>query len=270
MSQPSTATSTPAIYRWTAGDGPIVATAIHAGHEVRPAVAELLALSDAERLREEDPYTDEWVNVGHSKVVGLKSRFEVDLNRAREQAVYQKPEDAWGLNVWKRPLPREVLDESLSYHAAFYERARLELDKLRQRYGRFVVLDLHSYNHRRAGSDRPPDDPNKNPEINVGTGGMDRSRWGKLVDRFMKELHGFDFQGRSLDVRENVRFKGGYFAQWVHTTFPESGCAWAIEVKKFFMDEWTGKPDREVIATIGKALQSTVAGILRELQGGGP
>jgi uncharacterized protein (DUF1810 family)/N-formylglutamate amidohydrolase len=252
---------------WTTGDGPIVATAIHAGHEIRPELHEHIALSDAERLREEDPFTNAWVGIAPSQVIGLRSRFEVDLNRPRDKAVYQKPQDAWGLNVWKHPLPAEIVERSLALHDAFYERAKREFETLRQRYGRFVVLDLHSYNHRRGGSDQPPDDPNQNPEINVGTGSMDRRRWGGLVDRFMKDFRSYDFSGRSLDVRENVRFKGGYFSQWVHSTFPESGCALAIEVKKFFMDEWTGRPDQNLIAAIGKALQSTVAGILTELSG---
>jgi hypothetical protein len=66
-------------------------------------------------------------------------------------------------------------------------------------------------------------------------------------------------------VRENVKFKGGQFPAWVHQTFPGSGCALAIEVKKFFMDEWTGKPDRDLIGAIRDALRSTVPGVLQEL-----
>ena len=30
-----------------------------------------------------------------------RSRFEVDLNRPREEAVYRVPEDCWGLDVWR-------------------------------------------------------------------------------------------------------------------------------------------------------------------------
>ena len=39
--------------RWViaSGDGPIIATAIHAGHELRRQVLELTALTDEERLR---------------------------------------------------------------------------------------------------------------------------------------------------------------------------------------------------------------------------
>ena len=82
------------------GDGPLVAAAIHSGHEVRADIASLLALPRDQRLREEDPYTDHWTAVGHTQIVGTHSRFQVDLNRPRDKAVYRRPEDAWGLQVW--------------------------------------------------------------------------------------------------------------------------------------------------------------------------
>ena len=40
---------------WT---GPVVAAAVHAGHGLRPEIAEAIVLDDAERFREEDPFTD--------------------------------------------------------------------------------------------------------------------------------------------------------------------------------------------------------------------
>ena len=48
---------------WTIRPGPgrVVATAIHDGHDLRPEVAEAVALGDAERLREEDPFTGQAV-----------------------------------------------------------------------------------------------------------------------------------------------------------------------------------------------------------------
>jgi hypothetical protein len=258
------------IFRWSAGDGPIVATAIHDGHAVRPEVAALLALDEAERLREEDPFTARWTDVGDSRVVGLRSRFEVDLNRPREQAVYLRPEDAWGLHCWKSPpLHADVVNRSLAEYDAFYARARRELDRLRSRHGRFVVLDIHSYNHRRAGAGVAFDDPAKNPEVNIGTGTMrDRDRWAPVLDRFIRDLRAFDFRvspSRHLDVRENVKFKGGYFPKWIHETYPDGGCALAVEFKKFFMDEWTGQPDERAIAAIGEALRSTIPDLREEL-----
>jgi hypothetical protein len=81
----------------------------------------------------------------------------------------------------------------------------------------------------------------------------------------MADLRAFDFLGRHLDVRENVKFQGGYFGRWIHRTFPESGCALAIEFKKFFMDEWTGRPDPRQLEAIRQALAATIPGVLEVL-----
>jgi hypothetical protein len=85
------------------------------------------------------------------------------------------------------------------------------------------------------------------------------------VERFIEDLRSFPFPGRTLDVRENVRFRGGNFPGWIHATFPDSVCALTVEVKKFFMDEWTGMPNRSQLRHIRSALESTVPGILEEL-----
>lgn len=247
------------------GQEPIVATAIHDGHELRPEVEALIALEESDRLREEDPYSGIWTSVVTTQMVALRSRFEVDLNRPRERAVYRTPEDAWGLDVWREELPADVIERSLEEYDAFYAEAERICSELERRYGRFVVLDLHTYNHRRAGPEAPPEDPEANPEVNVGTGSLDRERWGGLVDRFMTDLRDHRFLGRQLDVRENVRFQGGYLSRWVHERYPQSGCCLAIEFKKFFMDEWTGKLSPEEYEAIPQALENTLPGLLESL-----
>ena len=245
---------------------PVVAAAIHDGHILRAEVAALTALSDAERLREEDPYTGRWTAVAGTRVVGLVSRFEVDLNRPRDKAVYRVPADAWGLNVWKSELPEDIYQRSLAEYDNFYEGMSKLLTALTIRYGRLVILDLHSYNHRRNGPDGPPADEAANPQVNIGTGTLNRELFGSVVDRFMKDLRGYDFPGGKLDVRENVKFQGGYFSRWVHEKFPASVGVIAVEFKKFFMDEWSGEPEMTAIDAIEQALASTVPGITEELQ----
>jgi len=247
------------------GDGPLVAAAIHDGSAVRAEVAELLAIGESERFYEEDPYTGAWTSAAPTRIVVSRSRFEVDLNRPRDQAVYLTPDDAWGLDVWKAGPSIEVVERSLAQYDAFYRQVRLVLEMLVERHGRLVVFDLHSYNHRREGPGRPAADGRENPDVNVGTGSLDRARWARVVDRFAAALGSFDFLGRRLDVRENVRFRGGQFSRWIHATFPESVCCLAIEVKKFFMDEWTGRADPGAVHAMGRALAASGAGVVEEL-----
>ena len=70
---------------------------------------------------------------------------------------------------------------------------------------------------------------------------------------------------RPLDVRENVRFRGGPLSRWVHAAFPGQACCLAVEVKKFFMDERTGELDEAVSAGVREALAATVPGVLDEI-----
>jgi N-formylglutamate deformylase len=244
------------------GTSPLVATAIHDGHALRPSVQANIALDDAARLREEDPYTARWLDLSDTWVRIDRSRFEVDLNRPPDSCVYRGPDDAWGLQVWRAPLADLEVRESLHAYRDFYAQVRSLLEHLCERFGGFVLYDLHSYNHRREGPGAPATPASLAPEINVGTGSLDARRWGHVVDTFVERLRRHDFLGRPLDVRENVNFRGGYLSRWVHRQFGDSGCALAIEVKKFFMDEWSGHVDERLLVEIGRALKSTTGPVL--------
>jgi N-formylglutamate amidohydrolase len=247
------------------GETPLVACAIHNGHQLSERLISLSALEESVRFREEDPFTGIWTEITENRIIAHHSRFEFDLNRPPEKAIYLVPEDAWGLQVWKTRPPEEFLDRSREAYMEVYKKMHEGLTKLVQKFGTLVVFDLHSYNYRRNGPDAPPEDATQNPEINVGTGTMNRDSWAHLVDRFIDDLRRFDFLDRHLDVRENIKFKGGYFPRWIHEKFAESVCCISIEAKKFFMDEWTGMPDHSIINAIGDALKSTLPGIMEEL-----
>jgi N-formylglutamate deformylase len=256
---------------WTIqrGESPLIAAAIHNGHEVRDELTQWLALPEADRLQEEDPHTGAWTTMAPTRIVVHRSRFEVDLNRPREKAVYLHPEDAWGLRVWRDTLPDGVLERSLGIYDAFYQEIDLLLRELIHRYGRVVVFDLHSYNHRRAGPGNSPAPSAANPTISLGTSNMDLGRWGPMVERFEQALRSVVFRGEPLDVRRDVKFRGGYFARWIHQTFPASACAPAIEVKKVFMDEWSGRLDDQAHALFGQSLFDAAGEVLRQLPEGG-
>jgi N-formylglutamate deformylase len=247
------------------GHSPIAAAAVHDGHDVRPSIRRRLAITDAARLREEDPFTGELTQIAKTQVLALRSRFEVDLNRPRDEAVYRTPAEAWGTDVWARLPDERVIRASLREYDEFYSNIGALLRQMVAEHGRVVIYDLHTYNHRRGGPDSRPAPADENPEVNVGTGTMDRTFWSPVVERFIRELRAFDFHGRHLDVRENVKFRGGYFGRWIHQHFPRQVCAIAIEFKKFFMDEWSGDADLSEVERIFEALGSTLPGVEEEL-----
>ena len=247
------------------GNEPVLVTAIHAGHEMRLELQEILQLDESSRLREEDPFTDAWMCIADNYIVPQRSRFEVDLNRPRDEAVYQSSDDAWGLEIWKTPPTEAMVEHSLAEYDMFYQQLRGLLDEMQDCHGHFVIYDLHTYNYRRGGADATPADAAENPDVNVGTGTMDRSYWAPVVDMFIAQLQSFNFPDGHLDVRENVKFKGRAFAQWVHDNYPQSACVLSIEIKKFFMDEWRGMGDPVKIQALRQALASTLPGVKQAL-----
>lgn len=245
---------------WRSGTGPVIATAIHAGHDLRPEVAACTALDDQTRRREEDPFTDRWADVADTSVVFARSRWEVDVNRSRKRCVYLQPEDCWGLRPWHTRLGDDVVEASRTLYDEFYAELGRVCARAEQRHGAFVVLDLHSYNHRRLGPDGPAADAEANPVVNLGTASIDRRLWGDLVDGFLQDL-----RDRGLDARENVRFTGAALAGWTHRTFPASGCCLAVDVKKVFMDEHTGELDEATFASIRAALADALPNLVQQL-----
>lgn len=254
---------------WTIqrGASPVVGTAIHDGHALPPALAEIIAITPGERLREEDPCTEVFIRDVPNRVVMHQSRFAVDLNRARDAAIYLTPEQCWGMQAFARPPEPALMRELLRIHDDYYTALRGFLGQIEAQYGRFVLLDVHSYNHRRAGPEAPAAGAELAPQVNIGTFSMDRARWAHVVDPVIDRLRVFEFRGAPVDVRENVAFQGrGEQTRFVHTTFPQTGCAIAVEFKKVFMDEWTGKADPEALDAI-RAMVGAMVPLIEDILG---
>jgi N-formylglutamate amidohydrolase len=236
---------------------PLLAAAIHDGHNVRADVEKYLAIDEFVRLHEEDPCTGYCTDVSENRLISNISRFQVDFNRPRSGAIYREPSQSWGLKVWKDHVPHEVWDRSRHEYDEFYKLLGRMVNEFLQAYGFLVIYDIHSYNYKRKNRSGE-DDPVLNPEINIGTGTMDRNLWAPVVDGFIGQLKQSDYFGKHRDVRENIKFKGGYLAEWAHLHFPERVCVLSIELKKIFMDEWTGAVDFIQLKEIKKALKETI------------
>ncbi len=243
--------SPPAWWIFQQGDDPVIATAIHDGHAVAATTQARMRLAEDQRLREEDPHTGQAIVDVPTHVIALRSRFEADLNRGLAQSVYMDPSQCWGLQVWNDPPDDTLLRQLHAYHRGFYRMLGEMLDGIVARHGRFVLLDVHSYNHRRDGADAAPTPQAQAPDINIGTFSMPRDRWSFLLDPLIDTMRAFAFNGRRLDVRENVAFQGkGELTRFVHARYPDSGCAIALEFKKFYMDEWSGTPYPDELAAM--------------------
>lgn len=252
-----------ALYTIKQLSGPLISLALHDGHFIEEEVLNHIALKEHERFREEDPYTAE---IGHLPITRVKvyaSRFMLDLNRPVQQAIYKIPSDAWGLQVWQQDFPKRLEAGLLDYYYQFYKDIAQLIEEKIEHYGYFMILDIHSYNHRRESPVHSAD-KDSNPELNLGTF-YNRPKWDKVIDSFSGYLSACKVRGDFMDVRKNVVFKGGGFTQWVNQHYGEQGCVISLEFKKTFMDEWTGRADLQHIRDLNRALRGSIPLLNREL-----
>ena len=247
------------------GHGPVIAAAVHDGHRMRPALLPHLAIDEDGRRRDEDPMTGLFTEVGDVRIRVRTSRFEVDLNRPRDLALSTNPEDTWGIRFWKGPLPPDELERSLAIHDRFRAMFTELMERMIDRWGAVLVIDLHSYNHRRDGAHAEPAAAEGNPDIDLGITTLDPDRWGGVAESFAGQLRRHRVAGREPDVRANVRYPtGGDFPEWVYATWGAAACTITVEYKKIYMDEWTGQVDLEAVEDLRDGLEAAVDAVRPE------
>ncbi len=227
---------------------PHVCTAIHAGHRLRPELQTKCALSESERLYEEDPFTDTLVSNQPITVFARDTRFEYDLNRAPDSCIY---EEAGGKTVWREPLGEDERRLSLDKHAAFYAVLGALYRHLESRFPAVLTYDVHSYNWRRPGM-------GDTPLFNVGTEQIDMARWGADVEAWVDELGRI----RVPEVPVRAAINEVFFGRGYHATFVREHCPNTLilpsEVKKVFMDENTGQPLPAILEPLHARFEAAV------------
>ncbi|MCF7970181.1 MAG: flavohemoglobin expression-modulating QEGLA motif protein [Methylococcaceae bacterium] len=229
--------------------GFFVCTAIHDGHQLRDELANHCTLSSDERLYEEDPYTGEMIASMPITLIALDSRYEYDLNRPPETCIY---EEAWGKQVWAKPLAKKQRQISMDKHALFYRLLGAIIKKVEALHGNCLIYDLHSYNYVRMTTEPSP------PTFNIGTEQLDSERWERVITHWNKTLAMVDLPNiQTRSAINEVFFGRGYLATFVKQKFKNT-LVLPTEVKKVFMNEASGEVYPLVLDRLKEALKEVI------------
>lgn len=224
---------------------PYVCAAIHDGHQFRRDLWDNCLHSEYNRWYEEDPSTKNMIESHPIVIAGCDSRFEYDLNRAPEDAVF---ETAWGKQLWKSPLPIKAKEISLAKHKAFYEIVYALIETIESIHGLAVVYDMHSYNWKRWEREVPT--------WNLGTSNIDNERFGSCVETWRQSLSELKLPNNIKSTALiNDTFQGnGYFLKFITQNFKNT-LVLATEIAKVYCDEYEQVNFPEVVDSVKTQLE---------------
>jgi hypothetical protein len=213
---------------------PYICTAIHNGSNIRAELSNKIALDDYERWYEEDPHTADFIASMPITLVGNDSRYEYELNR--KEPVY---DEAWGKQVWRKPLSKKELLVSAQKHENYYKVTHALIEKLEDLFGASLVYDVHSYNHKRWDRDVPV--------FNIGVEKIDTEKYAKYINNWKEELEQIELKDITVKAELNDVFYGrGYNLEYITNNFNNT-LVLATEISKIYCDEKTGEIYPQVI-----------------------
>ena len=223
---------------------PYACGAVHDGHQFRKELWDNCLHTEYDRWYEEDPETKNMVISHPILIAGCDSRFEYDLNRIPDEAVF---ETAWGKQLWKEPLQHNEKETSLDKHTNFYKVVHALINKLEEKFGVSIVYDMHSYNWKRWDREVPT--------WNLGTSNIDNERFGNEIESWRKRLSELDLPSRikSTSAINNTFYGNGYFLKYITKNF-QNTLVLATEIAKVYCDEYTGIIYPEVVSAVEKQL----------------
>ncbi|MEC3907928.1 N-formylglutamate amidohydrolase [Tamlana sp. 2201CG12-4] len=223
---------------------PYACAAIHDGHQFRKELWDNCIHTEYERWYEEDPETKTMIKTHPIVIAGCDSRFEYDLNRAPEEAVF---ETAWGKQLWYKPLSETMKTKSLQKHTNFYRVMHALIEVLETKFGFCTVYDMHSYNWKRWDREVPT--------WNLGTVNVDNKRFGGAIEAWRQSLSEIELPNAIASTSKiNDTFQGnGYFLKYITRNFKNT-LVLATEIAKVYCDEYEQIIFPEVVATVEKAL----------------
>lgn len=227
---------------------PYACAAVHDGHQFRKELWDNCIHTEYERWYEEDPETKNMIASHPIVISGCDSRFEYDLNRAPNDAVFNT---AWGKQLWHKPLTENMKDRSLGKHANFYKVLHTLIEKLESKFGFCTVYDMHSYNWKRWDREVPT--------WNLGTSNIDNKRFGGVVEQWRQSLSEIQFpNGIKSTSKINDTFQGnGYFLKYITQNFKNT-LVLATEIAKVYCDEYDYVIYPEVVRAVENGLKKRI------------
>lgn len=235
---------------------PFVCGAVHDGHQFRKSLWDNCLHTEYDRWYEEDPFTKQMVQSLPIVIAGCDSRFEYDLNREPERAIY---EDAWGKQLWKSPLSSNEKDISLNKHTNFYRVVNALISKLETEFQKILVFDMHSYNWKRWEREVPV--------WNLGTININQPRFGSLTHIWSGMLGEMQLpNGVRSTSKINDTFQGnGYFLKYITGNFGNT-LVLATEIAKVYCDELTGIVYPEMVHAVELQFKSLIPEMVNKFE----
>ncbi|WP_222984245.1 N-formylglutamate amidohydrolase [Flagellimonas meishanensis] len=235
---------------------PFVCGAVHDGHQFRKSLWDNCLHSQYERWYEEDPCTKEMVQSHPIVIAGRDSRFEYDLNRPPETAIF---DTAWGKKLWRAPLGTEEKELSLQKHANFFKVTHALIQKLESLHAKVIVFDMHSYNWKRWDREVPV--------WNLGTTNVDNDRFGALIEQWRSKLATIRLPNgiKSTSKINDTFFGNGYFLKYITQNFKNT-LVLATEISKIYCDEHTGVVFPEVVRSVEEQLKVLIPQMVLEFE----
>lgn len=230
--------------------------ALHAGSKVRLGLVEKMAVSKADRYRDEDPFTDLFIRNFPIQIIALDSRFEYDLNRDRESCLYKKFKKKWNLLIWNEEPDNDEKKISCAKFDEFFQLMDMVSEYLLQQNRFGFLFDMHSFCYQRFEQKEWFVD--QKPEINVGTKASNRKLFKPAIKNLIKNFKTLKIGDHQIRVAENEIFKGGYLSRRTGKNHYNNILTFALEYKKIFMNEISGELYPEVLENLIKNFEESV------------
>ena len=252
------------VYRFEAGDSPLLISVPHDGHKLPPNI-EAAMTPAGRRLPDTDWHVARLYEfareLGASLLVAEYSRYVVDLNRPPDDESLYPGQLKTGICPTETFAGEALYQDGVAvadeereqriraFWQPYHDRLSNCLDELRQSHGYALLWDAHSIPSR-----VPRLFDGELPALNIGTND------GRSCPRSVEQAVADVARESPYSTVVNARFRGGYITR--HYGDPEAGC-YAIQLElaqRCYMDEDTLKYDQSratrIIETLRRMLEA--------------